>query len=282
MKPRPSDKPVDELPIDSIRVGKRYRQNMGDIPALAASILEHGLMHAVVVTPERDLVAGERRLEAVRLLGWTSVPVRVVTPADLLRAEADENAVRVDFSPSEAAAIATALRPIVEAEARERMSAGGKGAQIARPSRTADRLAAAVGMGARTLEKAVAVVAAADADPELGPVVAEMDASGNVDRAFRQMKRRTETQGVTDYIDLMPPAEQEWELGFRRQVRWSKRVGVASHALLSVTPSEFVPYLGADERTSTERTIELIEDWIKWTRKALAESGALRVIGGKS
>ena len=40
------------LPLGAIRVGKRFRQHMGDIDALAASIAEHGLLHAIVVTPE--------------------------------------------------------------------------------------------------------------------------------------------------------------------------------------------------------------------------------------
>lgn len=189
MKPRPVDRIVDELPVDAIRVGKRYRQHMGDIPALAASIKEHGLLHAIVVTPERDLVAGERRLLAVRLLGWTTVPVRVVTPADLLRAEADENRVRADFAPSEAVAIAKALAPVVATPH------GGNraSAQVSHllPGRTSDKVASAVGLSGRTLEKAMAVVDAADADPELGDLVAQMDDTGKVDGAYRELVRRT-------------------------------------------------------------------------------------------
>ncbi len=52
------------------------------------------------------------------------------------------------------------------AEAKARMSEGGKGAQVAQPLRTLDKVAAYVGMSGRTLEKSIAVVEAAKADPE--------------------------------------------------------------------------------------------------------------------
>jgi ParB family chromosome partitioning protein len=47
---------------------------------LAASIQAHGLMQPIVVRPVAngyELVAGHRRLEAARLLGWTEIAVIV-------------------------------------------------------------------------------------------------------------------------------------------------------------------------------------------------------------
>jgi len=188
--------PADAMPLDSIRVGKRYRVHMGDIAALAASIAEHGLLHPVVVTPERLLVAGERRLAAVRSLGWEAVPVTIVTPADLLRAENDENAKRLDFAPTEAVEIGTALRPAAEAAALVRMSEGGKGWKSDTPSKTRDTVAAAVGMSWLTFEKAEAVMGAAEADPEMGDLVEEMDRTRNVNGAFRKLRRRQNRAAV--------------------------------------------------------------------------------------
>ena len=51
------------------------------------------------------------------------MPVTILDPADLLRAEADENVVRKDFTPSEAVAIFQAMGPDIRAEAKARMSA---------------------------------------------------------------------------------------------------------------------------------------------------------------
>jgi len=187
---------MSTMPVDAIRVGKRYRQHLGDIGALAASIAEHGLLHPIVVTSEGLLVAGERRLAAVRALGWATVPVTIVDPADLLRAESDENTVRQDFTPSEAVAIADALRPAVSVRAPGRPPKNcGKLPQF--PERkTRDVVAAAVGMSGRTLDKAGAVVEAAEADPELGDLVEVMDRTGKVDAAFRALRRRQNRAAV--------------------------------------------------------------------------------------
>lgn len=70
---------VAELPIEAIRVEGRFRHDLGDIASLAASIDELGLLHPIVVTPEHRLIAGDRRLHAMRKLGRTHVPVRVTS-----------------------------------------------------------------------------------------------------------------------------------------------------------------------------------------------------------
>lgn len=175
------------LPIDSIDIGERFRRDMGDLPALAASIDRVGLLHPVVVA-EQDgrvvLVAGERRLRACRdILRWERIPIRMLPPIEsLLEAERDENEVRLDFAPSEAVAIAAALRPIEEAAARDRQGhrtdvAGEPPANVAR---SRDRIAAAVGMGRTTLARAEAVVEAAAENPALAPLVEVMDETGRI------------------------------------------------------------------------------------------------------
>lgn len=113
----------DDVRIASIKVGERYRRAMGDITTLAASIRETGLLHPVVVSKDGNLIAGARRLEACRSLGWTWIPARVVDLDDPLRAELDENVVRKDFTPSEIAAIAKVMREREEDAARERQVA---------------------------------------------------------------------------------------------------------------------------------------------------------------
>jgi ParB-like nuclease domain len=101
--------PINALPIDSIKIGKRFRQENGDIPALARSIEAVGLLHAVVVTPSNELVCGERRIEAARLLGWQEIPVRVVNIEAIVFGEQAENELRKDFTVSERVAIGRAV-----------------------------------------------------------------------------------------------------------------------------------------------------------------------------
>lgn len=96
---------ADISPVDAIRIGERDRSEMGNLDELAASITAVGLLHPIVVTADLDLVAGGRRLAAIKQLGWDEVPVTVVdltSAADVLRAELEENTCRKPLSPLEA------------------------------------------------------------------------------------------------------------------------------------------------------------------------------------
>lgn len=183
--------------IADVVVGERHRKDMGDLDALARSIADIGLLHPIVVTPDNRLIAGQRRLEACKRLGWDAVPATVVDLANLAIGERDENMVRKDFTPSEAVAIARALEPYERAAAKERQ---GTRTDLEHPvkftgsgpdSRALDRTAGAVGMSRPTLTKAQAVVDAAEAEPErYGDLPERMDASGKVDGAYAELRRR--------------------------------------------------------------------------------------------
>lgn len=188
------------LPLSDIVVSDRHRRDLGDVDALAASIKEVGLLHPVVVTSApHQLIAGERRLEAVKKLGWADVPVTVAdsleTAMDLLKAERDENECRLGFSPVEAVYIGRSLRVY------ETMQAKARQATLNNPEtasenfseakgRAADKVAAAVGMSRPTLSRAEAVVLAAEENPELfGPVVEALHKNRNVTSAFCAVER---------------------------------------------------------------------------------------------
>lgn len=116
-----------KVPVGEIRVGERDRADLGDLDELAASIEAVGLLHPVVVTESRELVAGERRLAAVRKLGWSEVPVTVVdlsTAGDVLRAEADENTCRKPLTPYEASRARERRARLLAPAAKERKAHG--------------------------------------------------------------------------------------------------------------------------------------------------------------
>ncbi len=106
--------------IADVRLGKRHRNDLGDLHALIRSIRAVGLLHPIVITPDNRLVAGARRLEAHKRMGHTEIPARIVPVPDIMRGELEENTVRKDFTPSEMVAIARALRGEVQRAARER------------------------------------------------------------------------------------------------------------------------------------------------------------------
>lgn len=83
--------------VDSITVGPRHRRDVGDLQTLCDSIGRVGLLCPLTVTPDGLLLCGWRRLEAVKLLGWKTVPVFVRRASAGLRdliAEHDENTIR--------------------------------------------------------------------------------------------------------------------------------------------------------------------------------------------
>lgn len=92
------------LPIDAVWVNreKRQRKELTGIEELASSIARTGhLIHPITVMRSGELVAGERRLTAVRSLGWTSIDVQFLEdmPPDEVRLiELEENVARIDLS----------------------------------------------------------------------------------------------------------------------------------------------------------------------------------------
>src|SRR5687767_12155867 len=66
--------------VSSIIVDRagRQRRELRDIDKLAESIQRIGLIQPIVITGDGVLVAGERRLTAVRQLGWTHISVQFV------------------------------------------------------------------------------------------------------------------------------------------------------------------------------------------------------------
>jgi ParB-like chromosome segregation protein Spo0J len=186
-----------------IIVKDRSRKDLGDIERLATSIEQIGLLHPPVVTSDLLLIAGERRLEAIKMLKWSDLPVHVVSTlaeaAQLLQAERDENTCRKDLAPSEAVALGVKLETIEAPKAQDRREAtqgrppktGGNLPPVtdAQP-KTRDVVGAAVGMSGKTYQKAKAVVEAAQEDPEkFGKLAENMDKSGKVDRAYKAVRQ---------------------------------------------------------------------------------------------
>ncbi|PKL33272.1 MAG: chromosome partitioning protein ParB [Spirochaetae bacterium HGW-Spirochaetae-10] len=92
------------LRIRDIRIPRRIRRRKIQIDDLVESIAEFGLLQPIIVDTENTLIAGYRRLEAARALGWESIDVRVIDAPerkDRLLLEIEENSVRQDFDREE-------------------------------------------------------------------------------------------------------------------------------------------------------------------------------------
>jgi N6-adenosine-specific RNA methylase IME4 len=192
-------KPQPTLAIDRVVVGKRHRRDLGDLDGLAASMAELGLLQPIVVRPDGRLIAGERRLRAAEQLGWRAIPVHVVDLAAVVRGEFAENAIRKDFTLSEAVAIKRAVEPEIKAAAKARMVSGRPGANLAQgpKGKARDLVASFTGKKRSTLDKAAAVVDAAEAEPErFGKLLADMDKSGRVNGPFKRLKVARQSEAI--------------------------------------------------------------------------------------
>jgi len=92
------------IKISEIKIDNRIRKNSGDLTPLKDSMRRLGLLHPILIDPSNHLVAGHRRLEAARQLGWESIEARLVDikdKKDRLIIETEENTTRRDFTPEE-------------------------------------------------------------------------------------------------------------------------------------------------------------------------------------
>jgi ParB/RepB/Spo0J family partition protein len=227
------------LPLDAVKIGTRHRRDMGDIDGLARSIKAVGLLHPIVIRPAGLLIAGERRLVACRMLGWSEVPVTELDLEQVARGELAENADRKDFLPSEIYAIRKALAPLEAAAAKERMSEGGKGAKVSQPSRATDKVGAFAGVSGRTVEKIAKVVEAAEREPEkFAPLVAEMDRTGRVDGASRKLTTAQKAEAIAAEPPPLPRGPYR-VIGADPPWTYANRADDASHRAAN-------PYPGID------------------------------------
>ncbi len=201
--------------LADIKIGKRFRKDLGDIPALAESIEKLGLLHPVVVTPDNLLVVGRRRLEAYKHLKRDTIPVSVAASLTELNqridAENEENTCRKDFLPSEgyeiARRVAKAYKP--EADAAEKKGGRPKGSKGKKgrkslptnkqdeSKRTGAVAAKAAGVSRPTLDKTAAIIESGDKE-----LIAEMDKTGRVAGVHKKLKVKL---AVTEIAKEPPP-----------------------------------------------------------------------------
>lgn len=96
---------VSHVDINKIKVKKRVRKDLGNLHSLKDSLRTYGLMNPITVNSKYELIAGERRLEAAKALGWPMIDVIVISqdidPVKKLEMEIEENNQRKEFSDEE-------------------------------------------------------------------------------------------------------------------------------------------------------------------------------------
>ena len=91
--------------IEDIKVKRRVRKDLGDLQPLMDSMRMYGLLNPITLNSNYELVAGERRLEAAKALGWEKINATMldstVGKVKQLEIELEENNQRKEFTDEE-------------------------------------------------------------------------------------------------------------------------------------------------------------------------------------
>ena len=90
--------------INDIKIKKRVRRDLGDLEALKNSLRTYGLLNPITINGKYELIAGERRLQAAKQLGWTNINAVVqnnLSEIEELEMELEENNQRKEFTSEE-------------------------------------------------------------------------------------------------------------------------------------------------------------------------------------
>jgi ParB family chromosome partitioning protein len=89
--------------VSEIQLNSEYLRKNTDVSALKKSIESVGLIHPVTINHNNELLAGARRVQAVKELGWDEIPVQVIEQDVLIQEliSIDENLVRTSLTSLE-------------------------------------------------------------------------------------------------------------------------------------------------------------------------------------
>jgi ParB family transcriptional regulator, chromosome partitioning protein len=95
---------IIEVEISKIKIKKRLRKQLIDIRPLMNSFKKFGQFTPIILNEKLELIAGNRRLEAAKMLGWQKIQAIIVdrnTEIEKLELELEENIQRRDLSIDE-------------------------------------------------------------------------------------------------------------------------------------------------------------------------------------
>ena len=92
------------IETNKVIIKKRVRGELREIPALMESMRNYGQLTPLIINRKNELIAGNRRLEAAKRLGWNSIDAIVIDKDDdieMLELELEENIQRNDLTGDE-------------------------------------------------------------------------------------------------------------------------------------------------------------------------------------
>ena len=170
----------ETVPLDKIKIQEgRQRTEFPNIPQLALSIKKEGQLVPVILDKDYTLIAGERRMRAIKLLERTEIDAVIYTEdVDIIKAETaqlEENIQREDLTWQEDIAAKLRLTRLKEKQATDK----GESWSL---RKTAETINAAIG----TISQDVNLAEAIESFPELK----DFKTKGESFNAFKKLIER--------------------------------------------------------------------------------------------
>jgi len=187
-----SPKEVKKVPIETIRVGHRAREDMGDLEGLKKSIASNGLINPIAIKEAPDsgyaLLAGERRLRACKELGYKEIACNIY-PADLSQLDKDlielcENVDRKDMTYTEQVDLTSRIDTLMKSKLGEKT--GGLHQEGGHSMRDTAKM---LHKSAATVSQDIQLAQAIEAIPELGECKTKADAMKMFKKLVKEHKR---------------------------------------------------------------------------------------------
>lgn len=201
-------KEVKLLPIDTITVGHRYRQDKGDVEALAASIKQNGLIHPIVVTESSDgkgyyLLAGGRRIAACKQLGMVEIMCNIY-PKGMSQLERNlielcENIDRKDMTYDEQVGLTQQIHL-----AMQKMYGEKKGGNLVEAGHSMQDTADMLGRSKASISQDIKLAKAMEIIPELAQCANKHDAMKLLQKMERDLLSAEASERVQSRRGGMP------------------------------------------------------------------------------
>jgi DNA modification methylase len=199
--------------MESITVTERFRQDYGDVQSLADSIKQEGLLQPLVLDSDHNLLAGGRRYQAIKLLGWERVECHYIYELDDIsrrRIELAENIHRKDLTWQERAKLFKEIQRFAMADAgitpdqAQQIDPQNRYAQTDFSTR---KLAEVQGVSAMTVVREIRLGNALEIMPSLEQETSQTNALRKIERMIEDIERaldlrakRREVDAMQDYI----------------------------------------------------------------------------------
>lgn len=200
------------MKISDIKIGNRFRQDLGDIHSLAESIKLTGLVQPVPVDENNNLIAGRRRIEAFKILGRDEIPVTVVSVNDMMTAEIHENTIRKNFTFEERAIIREKYKPKLQKVAEARQKTGRKpSGKLPQGGRVSELLGSYFGIGRKTNDKEERIYEGVKNNPEqFGRLPQKIDSGFSISKACRMIEREEKKQQLLKQYENKDWTNSDW------------------------------------------------------------------------